>query len=71
KVDFYAGNWNLSAVAIPDFRFGKNPDYGSEYYFYSIPDNFSAENNILPTEEIPESGTDNAEYGVSFQGNFS
>ena len=71
KVDFYAGNWNLSAVAIPDIRFGKNPDYGSEYYFYSIPDNFSAENNILPKEEIPESGTENAEYGVSFQGNFS
>ena len=71
KVDFYSGNWNLSAVAIPDIRFGKNPDYGSEYYFYSIPDNFSAENNILPKEEIPESGTENAEYGVSFQGNFS
>ena len=71
KFDFYAGNWNLSAVAIPDIRFGKNPGYGSEYYFYSIPDNFSAENNILPKEEIPESGTENAEYGVSFQGNFS
>jgi hypothetical protein len=71
KLDFYSGNWNLSAVAIPDIRFGKNPGYGSEYYFYSKLENFSDENNILPKEEIPESGTENAEYGMSLQGNFS
>ena len=62
KLDYYFGNWNLSGMAIPEVRFSKLPVFGSD--FYPLP-------NLLPPEEVPDDGFENAEYAAAFTGVFS
>ena len=62
KLDYYAGDWNLSAMAIPEVRFSKLPAYGSDFYPYPLPP---------PEEEIPADGLDNMQYAAAANGIFS
>jgi len=65
RLDYYfqglGGDWGVSAIAIPQISFNKNPLLGSEYY---IP---------LPSadEVVPEDGLDNMEYALAINGIFS
>jgi hypothetical protein len=62
KIDAYIFNWTLSGLAIPEIRFNKNPEYGSDFYPADLP----------PVhEDTPESGFENMEYALSASGVFS
>lgn len=58
RLDYYVGDWGISALAIPEIRFNKMPPMGSD--FYPMP-------MVMPDEEIP-GGT---EYGLAANGTFS
>ncbi len=62
KLDYYVGDWNLSALLIPEIRFNKNPSFGSD--FYPLP-------SAPPTEVIPDSSLANSETAVALNGTFS
>lgn len=62
KLDYYFGNWNLAAMAIPEVRFSKRPVFGSDFYPFKTP---------APPEEIPDDGLDNLQYGAALTGVFS
>ncbi|NOR52103.1 MAG: hypothetical protein GQ470_05735 [Gammaproteobacteria bacterium] len=66
KLDYYfaglGGNWGVSAIAIPEISFNKNPLFGSEYYPYPVPQ---------ADEVVPEDGPDNIEYALAINGIFS
>ncbi len=62
KIDAYISNWTFSGLAIPEIRFNKNPEYGSDFYPADLP----------PVhEDTPESGLENMEYALSASGVFS
>lgn len=62
KIDAYIFNWTLSGMAIPEIRFNKNPEYGSDFYPADLP----------PVhEETPEDGFEHMEYALSASGVFS
>ncbi|MBT7205303.1 MAG: hypothetical protein HN867_17720 [Deltaproteobacteria bacterium] len=58
QLDYYTGDWNLNLVIIHEIRFGKSPEFGSEFYF------LDAEG---PAEEIPTE----TEYGIALNGHFT
>ncbi len=58
RLDYYVGDWGITALAIPEIRFNKMPPLGSD--FYPLP-------MAMPNEEIP---TD-TEYGLAANGIFS
>ncbi len=58
QIDYYTGAWNLNLVLIHEIRFGKSPEFGSEFYFAD------AESS---TEEIPTE----TEYGAALNGHFT
>ncbi len=62
RLDYYIGDWGLSAIAIPEIRFNKNPAYGSEFYPGTMP---------KPPEQIPDDGGENTEYALAANGIFS
>lgn len=62
RVDGYLSNWTLTGIAIPEIRFNKNPEFGSDFYPSDTPP---------VDEEIPESGFETMEYAVSLSGVFS
>lgn len=62
RLDYYVGDWGVSAMAIPEIRFNKNPPYGSDFYPYPAQ---------LPDEDIPADGGDNTEYALAANGIFS
>ena len=62
KVDAYVYNWTLSGLAIPEIRFNKEPEYGSDFYPADLPP---------VDEDKPESGFENMEYALSARGVFS
>ena len=62
KIDGYLFNWTLSGITIPEIRFNKNPEYGSDFYPVTSPPIH---------EEIPENGLDHMEYAFSAGRNFS
>ena len=62
RLDYYFGDWGISAMAIPEIRFNKNPPYGSDFFPATSP---------LPTEQIPGDGDGNTEYAVAANGIFS
>ncbi|MGM0594736.1 MAG: DUF1302 family protein, partial [Pseudomonadota bacterium] len=62
RLDYYVGDWGLSAMAIPEIRFNKNPPYGAEFYPHATP---------LPREVEPEDGGSNTEYALAANGIFS
>jgi hypothetical protein len=59
RADWYAGKWNLTAIAIPEIRFNKNPVYGSDYYPSPLPP---------PREDIPDDCGGNTEYALALNG---
>lgn len=62
KGDYYVGDWNLSAIAIPEIRMNKNPAYGSDFYF-------GDPSKPEPQESIPDD-IDNFEYALALKGRF-
>lgn len=62
KFDYYLGDWGLSAMAIPEIRFNKNPAFGSDFYPYP---------SAMPREIIPADGDGNTEYAIAANGIFS
>ena len=58
QLDYYTGDWNLNLVVIHEIRFGKSPEFGSEFYFAD------AES---PPEEVPTE----TEYGAALNGHFT
>ncbi len=62
RIDYYIGDWNISGMAIPEIRFNKNPEYGSDFYPYKVPP---------PHEDKPSDGGDNTEYAMAVNGIFS
>ncbi|MFC1878048.1 DUF1302 family protein, partial [Thermodesulfobacteriota bacterium] len=62
KIDAYLSNWTLTGMAIPEIRFNKNPEYGSDFY---------PANSKPVHEETPENGFEHMEYALSVSGIFS
>ena len=62
KFDYYAGDWGLSTIAIPEIRFHELPPFGSDFYPSTSP---------LPSEEIPATSLENIEYAFAASGVFS
>ncbi len=62
KLDFYAGDWNLSAIAIHETRFNMTPVFGSDFYTAPAPP---------PPEDEPGEGFGDQEFAVALNGIFS
>jgi len=62
KMDGYILNWTITGMVIPEIRFNKNPEYGSDFYPADSPPIH---------EEIPENGFEHMEYALSASGIFS
>ena len=61
KLDYYLGDFKLEAVAVHQIEFNKSPPFGSDY---------NPSTQII-TEVIPESSSENTEYGLALIGTFS
>lgn len=62
RLDYYLGKWNLTAIAVHEIRFNKNPVFGSEFFPFETP---------LPEEKKPTNSLDNTEYALALNGIFS
>jgi hypothetical protein len=62
RIDYYVGDWSVTAIAIPEIRFNKTPEFGSDFYPQIMP---------LPHEDRPDSGGDNTELALAINGIFS
>jgi hypothetical protein len=58
RLDYYVGDWGISALAIPEIRFNKTPPIGSD--FYPLP-------AAMPDEKTPGE----TEYAIAANGIFS
>ena len=61
KLDYYIGELKLEAVAVHKIKFNKSAPFGSD---------FNPATQII-NEVIPESSTENTEYGLALIGTFS
>ena len=61
KLDYYLGKWNLTAIAVHEIRFNKNPVFGSEFFPSETP---------MPEEKKPTNSLDNTEYALALNGIF-
>ena len=61
KLDYYIGDLKLEAVAVHKIKFNKSAPFGSD---------FNPATQII-NEVIPESSTENTEYGLALIGTFS
>lgn len=59
RLDYYVGDWNLTAIAIHETRLPKNPAFGSEFYPFPF---------IPPPLDAPP---DNGEFAAALNGIFS
>lgn len=62
KLDFYFGNWNFSAMAIPETRFNKMPVFGSDFFPGAGP---------APVDDQPGEGFGSTEYALALNGTFT
>jgi len=62
RLDYYIGDFNISAMAIHEIRFNKNPAFGSDFYPLPIQ---------APPENKPGSTLENTEYALAINGIFS
>jgi hypothetical protein len=62
RLDYYIGDWGLTALAIPEIRFNKNPAFGSDFYPYPT---------AMPKEITPADGGNHTEYAFAANGIFS
>jgi len=61
RLDYYIGDWNLSAVAVHEARYHKIPLPGSDYYRSST---------ALPLERKPSRALNDQEFGLALNGVF-
>ncbi len=59
RLDGYWASWNLTAIAVHEIRFDKNPVYGSDFF----PDR-----DPLPPEDAPACGGGNTEWALALNG---
>ena len=69
KVDYYLGDWALSAIAIPEIRFNLNPPFGSD--FAPVLSSLGTVEAFVFPEEIPDESFANTEWAVALKGIFS
>ena len=62
RVDYYHGPWNLTGMAIPEIRFNKGPEFGSDFFPSTTPP---------PPEDEPSDFSDATEYAAALNGVFS
>jgi hypothetical protein len=62
RLDWYVGDWNLSAILVHERRFNRNPAFGSDFYPFPVK---------LPHRDRPHNGISNTEYALAFSGVFS
>ncbi len=62
KLDYYTGNWDFSAILIPEIRFNLNAAFGSD---------FALSPSFAPYEEQPPNGLSRAEFAFAANGVFS
>jgi len=62
RLDYYHGPWNMTALVIPEIRFGKDPVFGSEFFPLDM---------RPPYERSPDCAPENMEYGLALNGLFS
>jgi hypothetical protein len=56
RLDFFSGDWRLTALALHEVRFDKLPAFGSDFYPYHFPP---------PDEDDPHDGGSNTEYAMA------
>ncbi len=61
-LDYYIGDWNVTAMAIPEVRFSKRPVFGSDFFPSPAP---------LPPEDVPGDGLENMQVAAAATGVFS
>lgn len=61
RLDYYLGKWNLTAIAVHEIHFNKNPVFGSEFFPFE---------STLPEEKKPTNSLDNTEYALAVNGIF-
>ncbi|MGD8763690.1 MAG: hypothetical protein PVG87_15380 [Desulfobacteraceae bacterium] len=63
KLDYFFKDLNLSAIAIHEIRYNKNPEFGNDFFPFSQP---------LPSEETPDEGfdLDDTEFAIALNGIF-
>jgi hypothetical protein len=69
KVDYYFGDWSISAIAIPEIRFDLNPVLGND--FAPALSSLGTLETIVVPEEIPDESIRNTEWAVALKGIFS
>lgn len=62
KLDYYPGNWNVSALVLHEVRFNKEPVFGNDFYPGTAP---------AALEEKPSMSWKNQEYALAINGIFS
>jgi len=62
RMDYFIGDFSLSAIALHEIRFNKLPVFGHDFFPSAAP---------LPSEEIPSDGGSNTEWAFSLGGVFS
>ncbi len=62
RIDYYVGDFNISAMAIHEIRFNKTPVFGHDFYPFPIAG--------LP-EDKPDSTLENTEFAIAINGIFS
>lgn len=61
RIDYVAGPWTVSGMALHEIRFNKNPAFGHDFYPYPVP---------LPYGRKPKSNLDNTEFAAAVRGSF-
>jgi hypothetical protein len=64
RLDYYWnlwGRWRLTAIALHEIRFNKNPEFGHDFYFFDSPP---------PHEVKPDSGGGHTEWAAALSGIF-
>jgi len=61
RMDVYFKNFNLTAIAVHEHRFNKNPVFGSDFYLFNM---------TLPMEKIPENNWRNTDVAMSLNAGF-
>ncbi|MDX1811232.1 MAG: DUF1302 family protein, partial [Gammaproteobacteria bacterium] len=62
KGDYYVGDWNVSAIIIPEIRTNKMPAYGSDFYL-------GDPTQPAPKEDVPDNFK-NQDYALALKGRF-
>ncbi len=62
KIDYYIGDWGVSAIAIHEKRFHKLPPFGSDFF---------PGTRQFPPETIPSGSLSNSDYALALNGTFT